>query len=201
MSEKAVVISERFAGPPDSANGGYACGLIASALLAESAEVTLRLPPPIGVPMRLEASPDGSALYEQDRLVADARPIDIEIEVPEPAPFEQIEAAARDFEVESYENIHPFPNCFVCGPRRVDGDGLRIFPGPIGRMHAGVHRRPGPGEPLIAAGWMISKNGRKRISGSAIWSRDGEVLARAVASWIALTPDQLRTFGVVGSTR
>ncbi len=142
----------------------------------------------------------------------------------------------------------------MCGPRRADGDGLRIFPAPVdgsvafvawpwvphpsvtdddglvdgpvmwgaldcpsglawlrdpeplepsvlGRMRAGVHRRPAAGEPLIAAGWMISKNGRKRISGSAIWSRDGEVLARSLATWIALSPEQLRTFGVVGSTR
>ena len=25
---------------------------------------------------------------------------------------------------------HPFPECFVCGPNREVGDGLRIFPGP-----------------------------------------------------------------------
>ena len=26
---------------------------------------------------------------------------------------------------------HPFPTCYVCGPRRATGDGLRIFPGPL----------------------------------------------------------------------
>ena len=27
---------------------------------------------------------------------------------------------------------HPFPSCFGCGPERTPGDGLRIFPGPVG---------------------------------------------------------------------
>ena len=27
---------------------------------------------------------------------------------------------------------HPFPTCFACGPDRAEGDGLRIFPGPVG---------------------------------------------------------------------
>ena len=41
-----VVIERRFRGPPESANGGYACGLVAG-LLGGVAEVTLRLPPPL----------------------------------------------------------------------------------------------------------------------------------------------------------
>jgi hypothetical protein len=27
---------------------------------------------------------------------------------------------------------HPFPTCFVCGPERAPGDGMRLFPGPVG---------------------------------------------------------------------
>ena len=27
---------------------------------------------------------------------------------------------------------HPFPTCFACGTDRAEGDGLRIFPGPVG---------------------------------------------------------------------
>jgi hypothetical protein len=27
---------------------------------------------------------------------------------------------------------HPFPECFVCGPNRPPGDGLRVFPGRLG---------------------------------------------------------------------
>ena len=28
--------------------------------------------------------------------------------------------------------LHPFPECFVCGPARSPGDGLRLFPGRLG---------------------------------------------------------------------
>ncbi len=39
---------------------------------------------------------------------------------------------------------HPFPECFVCGVDREEGDGLRIFPGPVSA----------PGEPVrVAAPW------------------------------------------------
>jgi hypothetical protein len=38
-------------------------------------------------------------------------------------------------------SIHPFPTCFVCGPQRAEGDGLRIFTGPV------------VGRELVAAPW------------------------------------------------
>ena len=41
-----VIIDPRFRGPPESANGGYVCGIVAG-LIGETAEVTLRRPPPI----------------------------------------------------------------------------------------------------------------------------------------------------------
>jgi hypothetical protein len=31
---------------------------------------------------------------------------------------------------------HPFPGCFVCGPNRAPGDGLRIFPGMVAASDA-----------------------------------------------------------------
>ena len=34
------------------------------------------------------------------------------------------------FDVDTYDHIHPFGNCFVCGPRRAEGTGLRLFPAP-----------------------------------------------------------------------
>lgn len=39
---------------------------------------------------------------------------------------------ARDAE-SSYAGLrqHPFPTCFACGTGRAEGDGLRIFPGPV----------------------------------------------------------------------
>ena len=41
-----MIVPGRYNGPPESANGGYACGLVAG-LLGGVVEVTLRLPPPL----------------------------------------------------------------------------------------------------------------------------------------------------------
>jgi hypothetical protein len=42
---------------------------------------------------------------------------------------------------------HPFPTCFACGTDRAEGDGLRIFPGPVGgdRGHVASLWVPQPG--------------------------------------------------------
>ena len=43
---------------------------------------------------------------------------------------------------------HPFPTCFACGTDREEGDGLRIFPGPVGDADGGPpgrgHLDPAP---------------------------------------------------------
>jgi hypothetical protein len=43
----SLSVARRFCGPPDTGNGGYVCGLIAG-FVEGPAEVTLRLPPPVG---------------------------------------------------------------------------------------------------------------------------------------------------------
>jgi len=54
----------------------------------------------------------------------------VRAEIPDPPSFEQAEDASRGFW--GFDQ-HWFPTCFVCGPERDVGDGLRIFPGPFGR--------------------------------------------------------------------
>jgi len=125
MTEQ-VVISRRFHGPPESGNGGYTCGVVA-ALVGGPAEVTLRRPPPLDRPLDVQRLDGGSvAVLDGDTLVAEGAPASVEIEVPEPVTFEEAVTAAK-----SYLGFrhHPFPTCFVCGPKRAEGDGLRIFPG------------------------------------------------------------------------
>src|SRR6185436_9559900 len=53
-----LTIDPRYRGPDTSGNGGYTCGLVA-AHVAGDAEVTLRLPPPLGRPLRVEPRDDG----------------------------------------------------------------------------------------------------------------------------------------------
>ncbi len=121
-----VVIDERFRGPPESANGGYACAMAAQ-WLDGPAEVTLRAPPPLDKPLQVQRRDQGIVLLD-DVLIAEALPAAASVDVPEPV---SLDAASRAASRYPWRDQHPYPTCFVCGPRRVPGDGLRIFPGPV----------------------------------------------------------------------
>jgi hypothetical protein len=123
-----LTIEARFNGPDGSANGGYTCGRIAEHL-AGGAEVTLRMPPPLERPLEVERDEERLLLRDGESVVAEAVPAAVELDVPVPPSWEAAEAAfAR------YPGLveHAFPRCFVCGPAREPGDGLRIFAGPLG---------------------------------------------------------------------
>jgi hypothetical protein len=117
-----VIIPPRYNGPPGSANGGYACGLISEAL-GGGFEVTLLRPPPVGVDLDLV----GHELRQGDVVIAEARrapPLDLD--VPAPVSVEEAEEASKGYP--GFQH-HAYPTCFTCGPER--DDGLRIFPGPV----------------------------------------------------------------------
>jgi len=118
-------IASRFCGPPGSANGGYCAGLLA-ALLDGPSEVTLRSPPPLESPLSLHTEAGRVELLDSERLVAEARCAPLDLEVPEAPSFERAVDLSRHYRGHSR---HHFPECFVCGPARAAGDGLRIFPG------------------------------------------------------------------------
>jgi hypothetical protein len=126
-----VVIPRRFSGPPESANGGYTCGLVAGLLGGSAAEVTLRSPPPLERPLAVERDGDAMRLIDDRVLVAEGRPAELELELPRPVSVDDAEAASSAGR-ERWTAEHPFPGCVVCGPDRVDGDGFRLFPGPLG---------------------------------------------------------------------
>lgn len=143
MAIGTIVIDRRFRGPPNSGNGGYSCGRLA-AFVDGVAEVTLRKPPPLGKEMQVVADADGAVgLYDGEHLVATARPADVEV-APRAAPaFDDAQAAsARTFPAER----HKLPMCYVCGPDRAHGDGLRIHCGPLDAQ-AGWSG-------VVAAGWI-----------------------------------------------
>jgi hypothetical protein len=123
----SVVVSRRHNGPPDSANGGYACGLVARHVDGP-AHVSLRRPVPLGAPLQLERHDDGHVtLHDGATLIAEADPalpLD-ELEPPHrPAREEAREAAA------SRPAAWPaaFDHCWVCSPRE---DGLGVLFGPL----------------------------------------------------------------------
>jgi hypothetical protein len=55
----------------------------------------------------------------------------------------------------------------------------------LGRMTAEVRRVPEPGERCVALGWPLGEDGRKLYAGTALYTADGELLARARQTWIA----------------
>jgi len=127
MIAETFTISRRFCGPSQSGNGGYVCGRLAKYVVGP-ASVRLKAPPPLEVELRVETSDGSAQLLHGDKLIAEARPVEFDA-VPPPAPsFSEAEATSR-----TYQGFvrHSFPRCFVCGPKRSVGDGLRLFPGEI----------------------------------------------------------------------
>ena len=134
-----MIVERRFRGPPDSANGGYFAGLVAGHLTSTPAdpyEVTLRRPPPLGAPMQVLAQSGTarvvgpSAAEPDDQPFATAEAMDFALAPPAPVGVDEAEAAAERYVWRGHD--HPFPGCFVCGPDRGQGDGLRLFPGAVG---------------------------------------------------------------------
>jgi hypothetical protein len=121
-----ITIAKRFRGPPASGNGGYSCGRLA-ALIGDTAEITLRAPPPLETSLRVERADGLVRLLHGDQLIAEGKPATLELEVPAPPSREEALAAGARF---SGLKHHPYATCFVCGPERHERDGLRIFCGP-----------------------------------------------------------------------
>ena len=241
-----ITIPHRFCGPPESGNGGWVSGTLATHVPTTAAHpgVTVRLaaPPPLDRPLRLVVdapSPDAVApvpssvrLLDGDHLVASATASEaLEGEAPHPVSLDEARAAE-----ERYEGLvdHPFPTCFSCGTARDPDDALCLRPGPLddgtgryavawvpretsvplvwaaldcpGGWSAGIAGRPmvlgtmttqilalpevGAAHTILA--WQRGSQGRKHLSGTALYTPDGQVLARAEATWIAVDPSTIR---------
>jgi hypothetical protein len=167
-----LIIERRFNGPPDSGNGGYVCGLFATALRTE-VKVRLRVPPPLETPLEIEPRTEGGwSLRAGATEVATATPARLELQVPEPPRYVHAVWASQHY---AGFRDHVFPGCFVCGPERRRGDGLRIFPG---MLETGI----------VAAPWLPADD---------LDAGDGKV--GAVFLWAAL--DCPGYFAVVGRRR
>ena len=130
---ETLTIDRRFRGPLQSANGGYACGLLGSRVAA-GAEVTLRLPPPLERPLTIRSGGERLVLEDGDLLVAEAVAGDPGLEPPSPP--DPAAAAAAGEGVGAF-GPPEFAECFVCGARE-DGSGLGIHPGPVPGLPAGL---------------------------------------------------------------
>lgn len=136
--EKSIIINHRFCGPPQSGNGGYVSGIMAN-FIEGAATVTLRKPPPLDKEIRVVKSEGKAELYDGEILIAESVPAVFDLDIPAVPEMEEAEEA-----VNRYDGFreHPFETCFVCGPKREEGDGLRIFTGLV------------DGREIVAAPWI-----------------------------------------------
>jgi hypothetical protein len=139
---KRVVIDRRFRGPPDSGQGGYACGLLAESVEGTCVAVWLRLPPPLERPLDVRRGQDGTTeLLDGDRLVAEGAPAELALDVPEPVSPDQAKRASAEC---PWVDRHPFPGCFGCGPERSQDEAVAIAMGAV----AGTEVFAAPWTPL-----------------------------------------------------
>ena len=162
---KHIVIDKRFCGPPRSGNGGYVCGLLA-AHVDGNAEITLRAPPPLGQRLDIVTADHGVELRKDRTTLAIAR--SVHFDAPQVPIFDFGKATDAVRRSQCDDGRHPLPMCFVCGPARVNGDGLRISPVPL--PSSADHATP-----IFAARWVPYAN---------LAREDGAIAAEFV--WAAL---------------
>lgn len=153
----SITIEPRFNGPPDSGHGGYVAGLLAQRFGGSNVEVTLRKPPPLGRPLTIDREGETVHLLDGESLIAETRPFEVKMDVAEPPSFDEAAVAARNYP--GLEQ-HPFPNCFVCGPERAEGDGMRLSAGPL------------PDRDVTATPWVpgLSLSGDSVVAPKFVWA-------------------------------
>lgn len=144
IMNETIVIEERFRGPPNSGNGGYVCGAFGELLTgavdspgnSTAAEVTLRAPIPLDTALSVHRDTDKLTINHGDTLIADARLIDLVLEIPNPPGFDEarvvrelspsfIKSSSRWFT----DCIGFHPICFCCGAEHEDG--MHVYAGPL----------------------------------------------------------------------
>jgi hypothetical protein len=184
---KTLTIASRFCGPAASSNGGYFAGLVAT-LASRTLAVRLLKPPPLDTELAVRDLQDGTLqVMHAQEAIGEARPAVLTLDAKPPPDYLEAVEASRRYAGFRY---HRFPTCFVCGTRRVRGDGLRIFAGPIAELGvvaeftAHVDRLVHIGESCTLVGWQIGSSGRKHEAGTAIFDGKGELCGKARALWI-----------------
>lgn len=126
-----VTIAAQFNGPDSSGNGGYVAGMLGDELgCAGPATSTLRIPPPLDAPLSWERDDEELRLLTAGGAVVGTATRGAFVREAPPCPTADQAAAG----LAAYPGFHhhPFDRCFTCGTQRDEGDGLRLFTGPIG---------------------------------------------------------------------
>jgi len=181
---REIVIERRYEGPPNIAHGGYTGGVMAECLDCETVEVTMRKPTPMDKPLILDASsPEAVFLYDGETLLNEAKPSDLELDLPEIISIDQARKASLRHVTEM-----PYPNCFGCGSGRSETDGLHLRSGPVGgRDLVAIDWVP----PAAVAGVPAGRDLPKRLA----WAAMECPCARAMELGGLRQPDELIVLG------
>ena len=136
MSFAEIYVDERYSGPPGYANGGWLAGQLSRLVPGQVSTVSLWRPVPVGELLSVRPTTEGAVLSIRGELLATAAAAEWP---PDLAPVEPVRLDEAEWASQSSQRHHPFPTCFVCGPERPIGEGLRILPGPLGDDHGFVH--------------------------------------------------------------
>ncbi len=127
------------------------------------------------------------ALVDGGPGVAQARPATVDVDVPNPVSVVEAERGGARY---PWRHRHPYPTCFVCGPQRVAGDGLCIFPGPV------------EGRSLFAAPWTPDRTLIDLFCGSGTIAIEAALIAQNMApglkrsfafqKWSWIEPDKIK---------
>lgn len=141
MAMGVIEIPETHGGPRGIGHGGYVVGLL-STNIRGAAQVTLRKPAPLGVPLDIVLTEHGWELRNGDDVIAEATSAKLELDVPAP-PSVDAARAAQDKSPSRWHERGVHPTCFGCAQFRDDDIGLGIGVGPV---HV-------DGVDLVAATW------------------------------------------------
>ncbi|HXH80329.1 hypothetical protein [Nocardioides sp.] len=168
-----LLIPRRFCGPPDSANGGWTAGALATHLTHASpanrvdgwppVEVSLRQPPPLDTALQVVEDEGTTTAVLDGTAVATARRVEVALTDVDPVPVDEARGAEAAY---PGHRFHPFPTCFSCGTARDEGDGLRIFPGPVSGGVAATWRP----DPSLSEDWHTYVDASARASVAATWA-------------------------------
>jgi hypothetical protein len=130
--------------------------------------VTLRRPPPLDRSIPVTEDDGVTTAADENGAVASAQRAEGSL-----AEVDAVDAATARAAEASYAGwvTHPFTTCFTCGPDRAEGDGLRIFPGPVddldGTLRVAAAWTP---HPSTAEDWHAYDDDHRRASLPVTWA-------------------------------
>ncbi|MGJ4745212.1 hypothetical protein ACQV5M_02520 [Leptospira sp. SA-E8] len=167
MKVDNIILSQRFCGPPKTGNGGFTAGILVEAVGTNSAEIRLLGPTPVETPILMESEngQQGTIYDDSKKILATLKSIqDKDFPEHKLPVVPDLEDAKKFSALYPGFQTHPFPTCFVCGPKRKVNDGMRIFVGPAPEQ-IGF-------ENLMAGHWLPDETVAARdgfVRDAAIW--------------------------------